>query len=364
MIEQIKVWQMLVDVSLVGTILFIAIRWMKSSQAQALLPRTMELEGSLRNLIKEADAAGRHLNDQLLRREQTLQKILSDVEEGEQRLTRYIADGEDRTKSIQLSVEMAREVIAELQECVRQARGALDRALIERRQWDPPQGAPSQRERAQRGASRYERPVREEYYVDEGEVDEVVWPERGAERMPERSGTRRYRQPIASDGSWESEQEPGGRRGEQRMPERMAERLVEKMPERSAARRYQPQVKYAGPSDSELAMVPEPAGRRAGEPRPERAAPQRATSAATGESRGMQELQRIYATAEDMIKQGQELEQVCAQTKLPVEEVRLLSQMVEVERDEEERQKRNRVPAGTDPRLGALGAIRRQTTTV
>ena len=78
----------------------------------------------------------------------------------------------------------------------------------------------------------------------------------------------------------------------------------------------------------------------------------------------MQELQRIYATAEDMIKQGQEIEQVCAQTKLPVEEVRLLSQMVEVERDEQARQKKSQVPVGVDPRLGALGAIRRQTTTV
>jgi hypothetical protein len=105
--------------------------------------------------------------------------------------------------------------------------------------------------------------------------------------------------------------------------------------------------------------MPQPEPRR-----PEVRSQKQVTQEKSGEARGMQELQRIYATAEDMIKQGQELEQVCAQTKLPAEEVRLLSEMIEVERDEEERKKRSRIPAGADPRLGALGAIRRQTTTV
>jgi hypothetical protein len=73
----------------------------------------------------------------------------------------------------------------------------------------------------------------------------------------------------------------------------------------------------------------------------------------------------VYAAAEILLKQGKKLEQVVAQTRLPAEEVQMLSQMIEVERDEQERQAReSRQMKEGDPRLGALGSIRRQTTTL
>lgn len=81
--------------------------------------------------------------------------------------------------------------------------------------------------------------------------------------------------------------------------------------------------------------------------------------------RSTSELQRVYAAAEVLLKQGQKLEQVVAQTRLPEEEVRMLSQMIEVERDEEERKARaSSATIAGDPRLGALGSIRRQTTSL
>jgi hypothetical protein len=48
--------------------------------------------------------------------------------------------------------------------------------------------------------------------------------------------------------------------------------------------------------------------------------------------------------------------------KLPVEGVRLLAQMIEIEREEDTRKQEAEPLAGTDARLGALAAIRRQTS--
>jgi hypothetical protein len=75
------------------------------------------------------------------------------------------------------------------------------------------------------------------------------------------------------------------------------------------------------------------------------------------------ELQRIYKAAEQMLKKGESLEQVSAYMKLPIEGVRLLAEMIEIEREEDSRGKQiAEARAASDSRLGALGAIRRQTS--
>jgi hypothetical protein len=89
---------------------------------------------------------------------------------------------------------------------------------------------------------------------------------------------------------------------------------------------------------------------------------------------GHKELQQVYAAAETMLKQGKRLEQVSAQTRLPVEEVRLLSQMVEIERNEEGQRTSGQAsalgerPSGqaqqVDERLGALAGIKRHNATL
>jgi hypothetical protein len=64
-----------------------------------------------------------------------------------------------------------------------------------------------------------------------------------------------------------------------------------------------------------------------------------------------------------MIKEGQAVDSVASQMKLPVEGVKLLAQIVEIEREEASRRQD---PAGkfatVDSRLGALGSMRRQTS--
>ena len=105
---------MAVDLGLVAAVLTMAIRWMKSSRAQALLPQTLELEAALRNLIAEAEVAGRHLNDQLLRRENNIQKYLAELEESERRITRSVVEGEEVSKRIEGVSETAQARLQEL----------------------------------------------------------------------------------------------------------------------------------------------------------------------------------------------------------------------------------------------------------
>ena len=73
-------------------------------------------------------------------------------------------------------------------------------------------------------------------------------------------------------------------------------------------------------------------------------------------------MQKVYAAAEHMLRQGVEFEKVAAQTKLPVEGVKMLSQMIEVERIEDASGDDSAIDLlSVDPRLGALGVSRRQT---
>jgi hypothetical protein len=71
------------------------------------------------------------------------------------------------------------------------------------------------------------------------------------------------------------------------------------------------------------------------------------------------DLSRIYMAAEEMLKAGRDLEAVSRSTKLPIEQVRLLSQIVIKERLADPTQVSVPVrPA--DPRLGVLGGMKRQ----
>ena len=267
MIGQIHVWQMVVDLLLVSSILIITFRWAMGGRSSNLIPKTMELEASLRSLILEADGAGRHLNDQLLKREQSLQKLLDDITAADQKIQRAVASGEERAIYLEKEEEKARILISELQGVLREFKDQLQSDAIKEESIRPTprQAVPTQRQ-----------------------------PDITTERAPQ-------------------------------MRERYVEREVV--------------VKEVSP-------------------------PQQAVYR---EKMGHQELQQVYAAAESMLKQGQELSQVSAKTRLPVEEIQLLSQMIEVEREElskREPKATKVVEQPSDSRLGALGAIRRHNATL
>ena len=294
MLNQLSLWQMMVDLGLITAILVMALRWMKGSRAQALLPQTLELEASLRNLIDEAEASGRQLNDQLLRRESNIQRYLTELEESERRITRSVIEGEEVSKRLEVAASAAQRNAAQ-RNAAQQERGdsykarayavELDDAEAPALQAPAPQAARAPQARATRSAAEA--------------------PAATTQQAPRRSA------PVQSSASV------------QRSSYSNAPKIISRPPS-AAGNTTQAYQKAAQPSSSEL--------------------------------------QQIYALAEQMLKQGAEFEQVAQRTKLPLDGVKMLSQMIETERDEESMQElqAGQVIAG-DPRLGALGTTRRQT---
>jgi len=350
---QIHVWQMAVDLLLVSSILIFTFRWIRGDRSQAIHPRTMELEASLRSLIQEADGAGRHLNDQLLKREHGLQKLIDESSAIEQKIQRAVASGEERAFDLEKEETKARALISELQGVLREFKEQLRSDAS----FDTP---PPLAQAAPR-----------------------------AERLQPQSP------PITLTAALEQEVIPRQRAAEQArqsIPQRATQNTIQNAAHPSSARPQSPAASYArgyaspqptvqhgiSASDSymdemvsriddEPSAAPATRSQQSQQPVQDSGYRSSGTNQVYREDMGHNELREVYAAAESMLKQGQELSHVSARTRLPVEEVQLLSQMVEIER--EEMSKRKSVPSQVaqepvDQRLGALGAIRRHNATV
>ena len=116
MIEQISMWQMVIDLCLVTAILILAFRFVKSSRLQAMIPQLLETEARISRLIVEAESAAQHLNDTLLRREQNIHRYLADVEKCEKEISLSIVEAESLTKELSLLTEGAYRERKELQQ--------------------------------------------------------------------------------------------------------------------------------------------------------------------------------------------------------------------------------------------------------
>lgn len=96
-----------------------------------------DLEVALKGLVKEADAAGRSLNDQPLKRQSALEKLLIDVDVSEHRMTRSVSGAEDTLLQIrreqarfeQLAVEARPRAQVQAQTALPQTNG-LNRRLL------------------------------------------------------------------------------------------------------------------------------------------------------------------------------------------------------------------------------------------
>ena len=75
------------DILLVAGVIFLAYRIMMSGSIGSKTAQLLILEASLKGLIKDADASGRSLNDELSRRQNQLERLLSDLTATENRLS-------------------------------------------------------------------------------------------------------------------------------------------------------------------------------------------------------------------------------------------------------------------------------------
>jgi hypothetical protein len=126
MLNPIAMWQMVIDVCLVTSILVMAFRFAKSSRAQALLPRIVELEGRISVLMAETEGRAKHVSEQLARREQSLNRTISDTEKREKNIELVLSDAEALTAELSLLSEGARREALELERVIAESRSARD----------------------------------------------------------------------------------------------------------------------------------------------------------------------------------------------------------------------------------------------
>lgn len=73
-------------------------------------------------------------------------------------------------------------------------------------------------------------------------------------------------------------------------------------------------------------------------------------------------MEEIYTIAEKLLQTGRTLDEVAARTRLPIDELRMISQVIEREKLIEDEIEEEVIPASNkDSRLGVLGGIKRQT---
>ena len=289
--NQIQMWQLLVDIGLITSVLTMTVRAFKSSRLPSMLPKTRELEASLRGLIGDAETAGLQLNDQLLRREQNIQRALSEIQQSEARITKALAEAE----ALQSKLQQTR---AETVRVIQDLKNGFERGVQSERARLEEQSAALHSVHPQAAAAPHQAPPAPTYQAA---------PPQPAPQAPTFVEQTYARTPL----------------------QRNVEVTTAPSTTTSAAQ---------GGTATQAAR---------------RAAPTQPTAT---------ELQRVYKSAEVMLKEGQSLESVATQMKLPVEGVRLLAQMIEIEREEDTRKQEAEPFAGADARLGALAAIRRQTS--
>ncbi len=92
------------DVALMGSILLFVHRVLRNRTNPRGLRQLGELEGTIRSLIREAEGAGKSLNDQLIRRQESLEKLLFDLESCEKRIHRVQSRAEETRGGVDVSM--------------------------------------------------------------------------------------------------------------------------------------------------------------------------------------------------------------------------------------------------------------------
>jgi len=260
-----------------------------------------ELEASLQRLLREADASSKSLITELKERQGTLQKLLGELAGSQHELNRLIAKGDEQKARME---ENLREIQAA--QAVSMKRSALAREVVRETVREEPEAAP----KAAPPPPSFQRAVRTEVIASPQPVK--------AEGEATPSGPRKlavniFGEPVVSE--WTPEQSMG----------------VE-----------------AEVADETPAISLRSAIEREITPQPEVVETTR-------------DMQTVYEAAEEMIRAGNDLVLVASKTQLPMDDVRMLREMIA--REEGEKQTRL-PPPPADPRLGVLGKMKRQVETL
>lgn len=317
MMAQFEMWKLLVDAGLGISLLYLALRFIKAGVSPQNVRQVQALESSLKGLIHEADMAGSTFNDQLVRRQQSLESLLRDLESAEGR--------------IQRSAHTAEQSRLEFDRLTRQMRDeALHAGRAATREQLPPQ--PQVREQA---APPVYESQREEFAAP---VQPVVSRARSNLSASIEATSARGESVLPAAGVGMTTEPQAWKRvnifGEE-IEE--AAPAVQAVPTSSPSADYRPSgIGLRAAIEKDIARSP--AARTA--------------------------LEEIYSAAETMLRSGKDLEQVSARTRLPIEEVRYLSEKVQRPEDLAPVIEEPSAPMAEDSRLGVLSGIKRQVQTL
>ncbi|MBX7137145.1 MAG: hypothetical protein K1X83_04105 [Oligoflexia bacterium] len=99
--EQIEIIKLAIDVTLAFSLGYLCLRLLRNPSPISTSRELQHLEGSLRSLIDEATRSGRALNDQLVRRQTDMERLLSEMSASESRINRTVAAANERRAALE-----------------------------------------------------------------------------------------------------------------------------------------------------------------------------------------------------------------------------------------------------------------------
>lgn len=175
--NHIELWKLGTDILLMLSLAYLSIRVVRASGSSVHNGRMIELEATLRALIKEADASGRGLSDTLNKRQQGLERLLVDLEGAEHRVSRIVSSTEDLKSSLEQQASRLQLVQAGVERVVGDAertRSALVATTAGRTEFAQPAAAAPKVEAAPRIQPRIQQQIEIETVEDEVAAVEVI----------------------------------------------------------------------------------------------------------------------------------------------------------------------------------------------
>jgi len=332
--SSIAMWTLGADVALMGSIMLFVYRVLRNPTNPRGLRQLGELEGTIRSLIREAEGAGKSLNDQLIRRQENLEKTLFDLETCEKRVHRVQSKAEETRGNVDIA-------IVKVQKGLDALNGALNRFQT--------------REQQVRGFADDRIPSRIESHQEAfaAPTNSAIKPEPTHERIiaaAKQSGADWYEAPEQVDifGAGEKEAaQMGERQSRSQFAESAARPSSEQESLKPAFTPMSDRLTQSAPvSDlSQSSARPDSIHRKVSSERLP------STPRVTREQ---------LIQAQEMIQHGLSVDEVVARSNLAPEQVQLL--MAVRQKQGERRIASTRAPVkrvAVDPRLGVLGGSRR-----
>lgn len=287
--EHLELWKLATDIGLCFSLIILCWRFLRSPESALVSRRTLELESALKALVQEADAASKSLHEKLTRRQQALEKLLFDLGTVEARVNRAITTADEEKHILTQAVSEARK-------------------LAEEARYDA--STASRRTEREPGRGESAAPARQAAAALAKEIEVESQESRPSSRAGR--GVNIFGEEVGSSSQAMDEAKPA----EPSIPARG--------------------IKAYGGLSASVEKISEPA-------------PKRAEQAKTERSAGQKTLEDIYKNAEQMLAAGKDLQTISTSLRLPIDQVRLLMEIMASEADDAE------IPATTsDPRLGAL----------